>query len=211
MQKNVPVEHQGEFGSGDVWTWTALESGSKLIVSYLVGLRDSGYATEFIRDVASRLANRVQLSTDGHKAYLEAVEDALGGDIRLCPACEAVRDGHGEVYPPHRRTLKEDSESHARQIRAIVGVEVPTSCKGKKICHLNHTSMRGVGKVWNIHNVAEIAVLRPMLFKIRHEFTNARLTSRLVHDQEAFVLVTLVELANQERMESLTNIFQTIS
>lgn len=53
MQKNVPVEHQGEFGFGDVWTWTALESGSKLIVSYLVGLRDSGYATEFIRDVAS--------------------------------------------------------------------------------------------------------------------------------------------------------------
>ena len=101
-QKNVPAEHQGEFGYGDIWTWTALASESKLIVSYLVGLRDGGYATEFIRDVASRLADRVQLTTDGHKAYLEAVEDAFGGDIdyaRLVKLYGAERAGEARYSP----------------------------------------------------------------------------------------------------------------
>ena len=67
--------------AGDVWTWTALDSDSKLIISYLVGGRDSGYALEFMDDVRKRLANRVQLTTDGHRAYMEAVEDAFGGDV----------------------------------------------------------------------------------------------------------------------------------
>ncbi len=80
-QKNIPKDRAGEFGVGDVWTWTAIDADSKLIVSYLVGLRDGGYATEFMNDVAGRVANRVQLTTDGHRAYLEAVEDAFGGDV----------------------------------------------------------------------------------------------------------------------------------
>jgi IS1 family transposase len=80
-QKNVPADFRGVFGYGDVWTWTAIDADSKLIVSYMLGLRDSGYATEFMQDVAGRLANRVQLTTDGLKAYLEAVEDAFGGDV----------------------------------------------------------------------------------------------------------------------------------
>jgi IS1 family transposase len=67
-------------GAGDVWTWTAIDSDSKLIVSWLVGGRDAGYAYDFMHDLAGRLANRVQLTTDGHKAYLEAVEDAFGAD-----------------------------------------------------------------------------------------------------------------------------------
>lgn len=80
-RKNVPEDKRGQFGLGDVWTWTALDSDSKLIISYLVGLRDAGYAFEFMTDIATRLANRVQLTTDGHKAYLEAVEGAFGADI----------------------------------------------------------------------------------------------------------------------------------
>jgi IS1 family transposase len=67
--------------AGDVWTWVALDADSKLAVSWLVGGRDAGYATEFMQDVADRLGNRVQLTTDGHKAYLDAVEDAFGADI----------------------------------------------------------------------------------------------------------------------------------
>ena len=67
--------------AGDVWTWTALDADSKLIISYLVGGRDSGYALEFMDDVRKRLANRVQLTTDGHRAYMEAVEDAFGADV----------------------------------------------------------------------------------------------------------------------------------
>jgi IS1 family transposase len=80
-QKNVPAERKGEFGIGDTWTWVAVDADTKLIVSYLVGLRDGGYATDFMRDVRSRLVSRVQLTSDGHHAYLDAVEDAFIGDI----------------------------------------------------------------------------------------------------------------------------------
>ena len=79
--KNVPARKQGKFGYGDVWTWVALDADTKLVPCWLVGLRDGGYASEFIRDLASRLAGRVQLTTDGHKVYVEAVEDAFGGNI----------------------------------------------------------------------------------------------------------------------------------
>lgn len=80
-QKNVKAMKEPVDGAGDVWTWTALDADSKLIVSYLVGGRDSEYAMEFMDDVAARLANRVQMTTDGHRAYLEAVEGAFGADV----------------------------------------------------------------------------------------------------------------------------------
>lgn len=80
-QKNVEAAKAAPEEAGDVWTWTALDADSKLIISYLVGGRDGGYAAEFMQDVADRLANRVQLTTDGHKAYLEAVEGAFGADV----------------------------------------------------------------------------------------------------------------------------------
>lgn len=80
-QKNVATAKAAPEFAGDVWTWTAIDSDSKLIVSYLLGGRDSGYALEFLDDVKRRLANRVQITTDGHKAYLEAMEDAFGDDV----------------------------------------------------------------------------------------------------------------------------------
>src|SRR5208283_4732717 len=80
-QKNVPEEMKDLDGVGDVWTWTALDSDSKLIVSYLVGSRNATCANEFMDDVASRLAHRVQLTTDGLRAYLEAVDGAFGLDV----------------------------------------------------------------------------------------------------------------------------------
>ena len=80
-QKNVPADKQGEFGYGDVWTWTAIDADTKLIPSWFVGRRDAGCATAFVQDLASRLAHRVQITTDGHKPYLVAVEDAFGSDV----------------------------------------------------------------------------------------------------------------------------------
>jgi IS1 family transposase len=79
--KNVPADKRGTFGIGDVWCFTAIDADSKLIPSYLVGPRDGGTATEFMQDLAGRLANRVMLTTDGHKMYLGAVEDAFQGEI----------------------------------------------------------------------------------------------------------------------------------
>jgi len=78
--KNVPEEKKAP-GVGDVWTWTAMDADAKLMISYLVGGRDAGFAFEFMQDVASRLTHRVQLTTDGHRPYLEAVEDTFGADI----------------------------------------------------------------------------------------------------------------------------------
>jgi IS1 family transposase len=78
--KNVRPEKKA-IGWGDVWTWTAIDADTKLCVSYLVGGRDLGWAKEFMEDCASRIRNRVQITTDGHKAYLEAVENAFGADI----------------------------------------------------------------------------------------------------------------------------------
>ena len=68
-------------GAGDAWTWTAIDADSKLIVSYLIGSRDADAAQDFMHDVAERLANRVQLSTDGHGVYLSAVLGAFGIDV----------------------------------------------------------------------------------------------------------------------------------
>lgn len=78
---SLPTAKAAPADAGDVWTWTALDRESKLIVSYLVGGRDAGYATEFMQDVADRVANRIQLTTDGHNAYLSAVEGAFGLDV----------------------------------------------------------------------------------------------------------------------------------
>jgi len=78
--KNVTPEKQAQ-GWGDTWTWTALDADSKLCLSYRIGGRDGAIAFEFMQDLASRLANRVQLTTDGHRVYLNAVEDAFGSDI----------------------------------------------------------------------------------------------------------------------------------
>lgn len=80
-QKNVPEDKRGTFGYGDVWTWTALDADSKLIVSWLVGGRDARSAFTFMNDVASRISTRMQLTTDGHKVYVDAVEDAFGADV----------------------------------------------------------------------------------------------------------------------------------
>jgi IS1 family transposase len=79
--KNVPAAKRGTFGAGSVWTFTAIDADTKLMPAFLVGTRDAGCATEFMQDLASRLVNRVQLTTDGLKAYLSAVEDAFSGAI----------------------------------------------------------------------------------------------------------------------------------
>jgi IS1 family transposase len=80
-QKNVAGMKAPVDGAGDTWTWTAIEAETKLIVSHFVGGRDGECAAWFMNDVADRLASRVQLTSDGHKAYLEAVEGAFGADV----------------------------------------------------------------------------------------------------------------------------------
>lgn len=80
-QKNVPTEHVGTFGYGDVWTWTAIDADTKLVPSWLVGERTVDDAWAFLSDLQGRLANRVQLTTDGYKVYVQAVDLAFGGEV----------------------------------------------------------------------------------------------------------------------------------
>ncbi|MDE0418281.1 MAG: IS1 family transposase [bacterium] len=80
-QKNVDRAKAAPHGAGDVWTWTAIDADSKMILAYEIGDRSGATAIEFMDDLRKRLANRVQLTTDGLKAYLEAVEGAFGGAV----------------------------------------------------------------------------------------------------------------------------------
>lgn len=80
-QRNVATAKAAPEGAGDCWTWMGLDADNKLIIAYAVGGRDADYANAFMQDVADRLANRVQMTTDGHKAYLDAIEGAFGCDI----------------------------------------------------------------------------------------------------------------------------------
>jgi IS1 family transposase len=80
-EQNVPANKRGVFGYGDVWTWVALDADTKLVPAFMVGTRGAETAHRFMNDLASRLANRVQQTTDGHRVYLTAVENAFGADI----------------------------------------------------------------------------------------------------------------------------------
>ena len=79
--KNLPEKYKGAVGYGDIWTWTALDADTKLVPSWAVGRRAGFMARAFISDLADRLATRVQLTTDVHEVYLEAVEGAFGNAI----------------------------------------------------------------------------------------------------------------------------------
>jgi IS1 family transposase len=80
-QKNVAKAKAAPEGAGDIWTWVGLDADTKLVASFYVGGRDSEAAANFIYDLAPRLASRVQLTSDGHKPYLQAIEGAFGADI----------------------------------------------------------------------------------------------------------------------------------
>jgi IS1 family transposase len=79
--KNLPADKRGKFGFGDVWTWVAMCADTKLVPCWRIGGRNAWHAQHFMHDLASRLANRIQLTTDGHRVYLQAVEGAFGNDV----------------------------------------------------------------------------------------------------------------------------------
>ncbi len=100
-EKNVPKKLKGKFGYGDTWTWTAIDSDTKLVPAFLTGNRDARSAKMFIDDLAERLAHRVQLTTDGLRVYLDAVEGAFGADIDYAQLVKIYGASQEEVrYSP---------------------------------------------------------------------------------------------------------------
>lgn len=96
--KNLAME-QVQAGAGSVWTWTALDADSKQIISYTLGDRGADTALAFMRDVASRISNRIQLTTDGHKVYADAVEDAFAQTLTM--QCWSRFTAHRMTIPNH--------------------------------------------------------------------------------------------------------------
>ncbi len=125
-EKNATPEHKAK-GHGDVWTWTAIEAETKLVPCWYIGKRDAGAAYHFIHDLKARLASRVQLTTDGHKAYLSAVEDAFGADVDYAMLVKIYGNEQqiGEVrYSPAvcmgaRRTAISGTPDHAHVSTSI--------------------------------------------------------------------------------------------
>ena len=122
-QKNVELAKNAPESAGDVWTWTALDADSKLVPSWLIGTRDLGTAYTFMHDLADRLSSRVQLTTDGHRPYLEAVESAFGEDIDFAQLVKVYgsRSGGreailtGQVSGLQHEDRDRHTESKARQ------------------------------------------------------------------------------------------------
>ena len=107
-EKNATPEMWERIGyAGDVWTFTAIDADTKLVVSWAVGRRDAGCAADFLHDVAGRLSNRIQLTTDGHKMYLQAVPDAFGNAIDYAMLHKVYgNDPEGQKrYSPPRNVL----------------------------------------------------------------------------------------------------------
>jgi IS1 family transposase len=134
-QRAVATAKSAPADAGDIWTWTAIDADSKLIVSYLVGDRSGETAIDLMDDLRGRLVNRVQLTTDGHRAYLEAVEGAFGGDIdyaqvikqygptpspagRYSPAeCTGIRKVSVEGNPDMKQANTSFVEAHNKTMR----------------------------------------------------------------------------------------------
>jgi IS1 family transposase len=94
-EKNVPTPKRGELGQGDVWTWTAICADTKLVPCFMVGRRSAEYARMFVLDLAHRFSGRIQLTTDGHKPYLWAVEAAFAGEIDYAMLVKMYGPAHG--------------------------------------------------------------------------------------------------------------------
>jgi IS1 family transposase len=98
--KNVPDSMRGMPGVGSMWTWTALDAESKLIVSWRLGARDRANAHAFVSDLAERLSNRVQLTTDGNKLYINAVDDAFNGNVDYAMLQKIYGESDERQYSP---------------------------------------------------------------------------------------------------------------
>jgi IS1 family transposase len=122
-QKNVPEQHAGKVGYGDVWTWTSIDADTKLIPAWLVGTREAHDAYAFIADLGSRLANRVQLTTDGHLGYLTAIEREFGRDVDYAMLIKTYGSDGREETPQARKYSPQVCTS--QEVRVIAGQPDP--------------------------------------------------------------------------------------
>jgi len=139
--RNVPEQHRGQYGYGDVWTWSAIDPESKLIASWTVGGRDEWTAHAFIADLGSRLANRVQITTDGHRQYIDAIQDEFGSEVDFAQLIK--------YYGSEARAAEESPQARkyspqvctSTEVRVIQG-DPDTSKIGTSIIERHNLTMR---------------------------------------------------------------------
>ena len=193
--KNVRTARAAPEGAGDVWTWTAIDSDSKLILSWEVGDRTGETAIGFMDDLRSRLANRVRLTTDGHKAYLEAVEGAFGGDVDYAMLIKLYggstgSNGHERKYSP--------AECSGTIKKAIEGRPARADVSTSHVERHNLTMRMGMRRFTRLTNAfskkLENHIHMLSLYFVHHNFVRIHRTLRVTPAMEAGLTDTLHDM-----------------
>lgn len=191
-QKNVPKQHRGKFGYGDVWTFTAIDADTKLVPSWLVGYRNIDTALIFLNDLASRLKNKPQLTTDGHKMYLMAVEDTFGIEVDYAQLIK--------IYGASQEGEKRYSPAECIEIipKHIIGNPEPKHISTSYVERQNLTmrmSMRRFTRLTNAHSKKiENHINAISLHFMYYNFCRIHQTLRVTPAMEAGVIDHLLDI-----------------